>query len=424
MPDVFTREMIQPLSLLHAGAFSVRSPQYSGFAASRMAVARMGAAASEFRPFLSEPPQMSSGAAGKAGYLSLAFEHDAEQGRTVLSAMDRRVPLLAQKALYWEESQPGMACVIVIAATGCTVQGDRLALDVSAGPGSRALVTTQCAAKIHSMEHNYASQLQRFRLGEESYLEYMPDALILHRSARYLQDTLVTLPASASFVYGEILVPGRRWHHEEELFGFDIYSAGLRVMRPGAEEEERGWDPSFGFGMGNEAEEGEILFEERLVLEPDETEFRNVAVMGGFEVLGKFYKTESATVEGAGVLDITTQYVSNKSVGNVVIKSDIIGTTIVGFENHSGRVDIGAHTPLGKVLAGFGHDGKGTEGVIYKNVIATYLHGPLLPKNPVLADYILAKAIEKRYGETELAPLDDTLEIAAHDYAVGRFASE
>jgi len=74
MPDVFTREMIQPLSLLHAGAFSVRSPQYSGFAASRMAVARMGAAASEFRPFLSEPPQMSSGAAGKAGYLSLAFE--------------------------------------------------------------------------------------------------------------------------------------------------------------------------------------------------------------------------------------------------------------------------------------------------------------------------------------------------------------
>lgn len=149
-----------------------------------------------------------------------------------------------------------------------------------------------------------------------------------------------------------------------------------------------------------------------------------LAVCGGFEVLGKFYKTESATVEGAGVLDITTQYVSNNSVGNVVIKSDIIGTTIVGFENHSGRVDIGTHTPLGKVLAGFGHDGKGTEGVIYKNVIATYLHGPLLPKNPVLADYILAKAIEKRYGETELAPLDDTLEIAAHDYAVGRFASE
>ncbi len=149
-----------------------------------------------------------------------------------------------------------------------------------------------------------------------------------------------------------------------------------------------------------------------------------LAVCGGFEVLGKLYKTESATIEGAGVLDITTQYADNKSVGNIVIKSDIIGTTIVGFENHSGSVDIGTHTPLGKVLAGVGHDGKGAEGVIYKNVIATYLHGPLLPKNPVLADYILAKAIEKRYGSAELAPLDDTLEIAAHNYAVGRFASE
>lgn len=309
MPDALTEEMIQPLSPLYAGSAPVGSYQLSGFAASRMAVARMGAKASEFRPFLSEPPQMASGATGKAGYLSLAFEHDAERGRTVLSAMDRRVPLLAQKALYWEESQPGMACVIVIAATGCTVQGDRLALDVSAGPGSRALVTTQCAAKIHSMEHNYASQLQRFRLGEESYLEYMPDALILHRSARYLQDTLVTLPASASFVYGEILVPGRRWHHEEELFGFDIYSAGLRVMRPGAEEEERGWDPSFSFGMGNEAEEGETFFEERLVLEPDETEFRNVAVMGGYEVLGSLYalvpERYAAAIKNGASSDVT-----------------------------------------------------------------------------------------------------------------------
>ncbi len=272
-----------------AGTAAVFRPleAFRGFDSSRQAVARMAADAFEFRAFLSEPPQMASGATGKAGYLRLAFEHDEERGRTVLSSLDRRVPLLAQKALYWEESQPGMACVIVIATTGCTVQGDRLALDVSAGPGSCALVTTQCASKVHSMEHNYAAQLQRFRLGEGSYLEYMPDALILHRSARYLQDTLVTLPASASFVYGEILMPGRRWHHEEELFGFDMYSAGLRVMRPGAEEEECGWDPDFGFGV--EQEEGEVLFEERLVLEPDEMEFRNVAIMGGFEVLGSLY---------------------------------------------------------------------------------------------------------------------------------------
>ncbi len=148
-----------------------------------------------------------------------------------------------------------------------------------------------------------------------------------------------------------------------------------------------------------------------------------LAVCGGFEVLGKYYKTYDSTVECAGVLDIATEYSDKKIVGNAVIKSDILGTTIVGFENHSGRVNIGGYTPLGTSLAGFGHDGKGNEGVVYKNVIATYLHGPLLPKNPLLADYILTKAVEKRYGTDNLAPLDDALENAAHDYAVGRFVA-
>jgi len=245
-------------------------PDCSSFEASRRAVAGMGAQAFELADFRDEPPQMPSGAAGKAGYLRLDFRHDAELGRTVLSDLDRRAPLLAQKALYWEESQPGMACVIVIASSGCVVQGDRLALDVHAGPGASALVTTQSASKVHSMGHSYASQLQRFSVEEEAYLEYMPDPLILHRGSRWLQDTFVTLPASSSFVYGELLVPGRRWHHEEELFGFDIYSAGLSVSRPGGREED-------------------ILFEERLVLDPGEVDFRNIGIMGAFDVLGSVY---------------------------------------------------------------------------------------------------------------------------------------
>ncbi|WP_458399793.1 urease accessory protein UreD [Mailhella sp.] len=245
-------------------------PDCSSFEASRRAVAGMGAQAFELADFRDEPPQMPSGAAGKAGYLRLDFRHDAALGRTVLSDLDRRAPLLAQKALYWEESQPGMACVIVIASSGCVVQGDRLALDVHAGPGACALVTTQSASKVHSMGHSYASQLQRFSVEEEAYLEYMPDPLILHRGSRWLQDTFVTLPASASFVYGELLVPGRRWHHEEELFGFDIYSAGLSVSRPGGREED-------------------ILFEERLVLDPGEVDFRNIGIMGAFDVLGSVY---------------------------------------------------------------------------------------------------------------------------------------
>ena len=243
-------------------------PDCSTFEASRQAVARIEQEALELAEYRDEPPQMRSGSTGKAGYLRLSFRHDPQQARTVLTDLDRRAPLLAQKALYWEESQPGMACVIVISTTGCIVQGDRLVLDVSVEDGARALVTTQCASKVHCMAHNYASQLQNFRLGEDSYLEYMPDPLILHRTARYLQDTNVLLPSSASFVFGDVLVPGRRWHHEDELFGFDLYSAGLRVSRP---------------------EGAAPLFEERLVLDPEDMNFRSIGIMGGYDVLGSLY---------------------------------------------------------------------------------------------------------------------------------------
>ena len=69
---------------------------------------------------------------------------------------------------------------------------------------------------------------------------------------------------------------------------------------------------------------------------------------------------------------------------------------IVGFENHGGRTTIGNNKPLGKVLSGYGNDGQsGEEGVVYKNVIGTYLHGPLLPKNPQLADLLISRALEK-----------------------------
>ncbi len=251
------------------------APDCSSFQAARRALDALERSASELDPYRDEPPQMKSGAVGKVGYLRLDFRRDDESGRTVLADLDRRTPLLAQKALYWEESQPDMACVITITATGCVVQGDRMALDIHARPHAHALVTTQCATKVHVMDHNHASQLQRFYLGEGSWLEYVPDPLILHRHARYVQDTWVTLPESACFLYGEMLVPGRRWHHEEELFGFDLYSAGFHVCR------EDG---------------GEPLFEERLVLEPDGTNFCSAAVMDGFEIFGSMFALAPADI--------------------------------------------------------------------------------------------------------------------------------
>ena len=107
-------------------------------------------------------------------------------------------------------------------------------------------------------------------------------------------------------------------------------------------------------------------------------------------------------------------------------KSDLFDMPVVGFENHGGRTCINNCRPLGKVLYGSGNDGKtGYEGVVYKNVIGTYLHGPLLPKNPQLADWLISHALEKKYGKAvELAPLDDSEEKEANDYICHRFVKE
>ena len=149
-----------------------------------------------------------------------------------------------------------------------------------------------------------------------------------------------------------------------------------------------------------------------------------LAVCSGFEILGKYIKNSDSVTEGVGLLDIYADYDKEKIIGNVVLESEILKTTVVGFENHSGRMNIGSHTPLGKVITGKGGDGKGFEGVVYKNVVATYLHGPLLPKNPALADFLIKAAIERKYADYTLQPLDDTVERAAHDYIIGRFVNK
>ncbi len=147
-----------------------------------------------------------------------------------------------------------------------------------------------------------------------------------------------------------------------------------------------------------------------------------IAVCGGYQLMGKYYKMADETLEGLGILDIYTEQGEKRLIGNIVLNSDITGNEIVGFENHGGRTYIGNHTPLGTVESGYGNDdNSGCEGVVYRNVVATYLHGPLLPKNPKLCDYILTNALKKQNPEFEgLAPLDDEIENMANQYMVNR----
>ncbi|MBR2591267.1 MAG: glutamine amidotransferase [Clostridia bacterium] len=143
-----------------------------------------------------------------------------------------------------------------------------------------------------------------------------------------------------------------------------------------------------------------------------------VAVCGGYQLLGKYYALPDEKIEGLDILDIYTEHGNPRLIGNIILQNEEIRQPIVGFENHGGRTYIGSHTPLGKVVKGFGNTGKtGAEGVRYKNVYATYLHGPLLPKNPQLCDAILSGALQKKYPDfTALSALDDSMENQANEY--------
>ncbi|MFM8592814.1 MAG: type 1 glutamine amidotransferase, partial [Chloroflexota bacterium] len=121
-----------------------------------------------------------------------------------------------------------------------------------------------------------------------------------------------------------------------------------------------------------------------------------------------------------GLVDLVTVAGPERFIGNVVVESEF--GTLVGFENHSGLTTIGPGVePLGRVKVGHGNNSRdGLEGVRYRNAIGCYLHGSLLPKNPVLADWLITKALERRYGPVVLAPLDDALEQSAHAAATAR----
>jgi urease accessory protein len=222
-------------------------------------------ALAEFAPYRDEPPQMRSGAVGKSGRLHLGFERRGE--RTVLADLESRTPYLAQRVLHCDDALPDMAWLFTITTSGCVLQGDRLALDVTLGPGARAHVTTQSATKIHSMDANFALQTQNFTLGEGAYLEFLPDPLIPHRQARFASDTRITIDPSASMLCSEIVQPGRRHHHPDECFGVTLLSLATTAVRPG----------------------GAPLFSEKLLIEPLRNPMRQAGVMDGFDVFGNVF---------------------------------------------------------------------------------------------------------------------------------------
>jgi CobQ-like glutamine amidotransferase family enzyme len=155
-----------------------------------------------------------------------------------------------------------------------------------------------------------------------------------------------------------------------------------------------------------------------------------LAVCGGYQLLGRFYRDRSGAEQpGAGVLPLHTVAGERRMIGDVLLECELDPgsvRTLAGFENHAGRtiLDEGAE-PLGRVVSGFGNDGEsGFEGCRLDRALGTYLHGPLLPRNPWLADWLLAQALGHRTAEVpDFDPLPDELEAQAHTVSAGRARS-
>src|SRR5213078_5269093 len=156
-----------------------------------------------------------------------------------------------------------------------------------------------------------------------------------------------------------------------------------------------------------------------------------LAVCGGYQLPGRSYRDQSGDeLEGVGLFPLETVAGERRMIGDVLLECELdagVRRTLAGFENHAGRthLDDGAE-PLGRVVAGFGNDGEsGYEGCRVGRALGTYLHGPLLPRNPWLADWLLAQALAHRSGgdPSELPPLQDELEARAHDVAAARARS-
>lgn len=266
---------------------------YEQFIPSRAKAHRLGQQASELKCYQDEPPQMRSGVVGKSGYLKLRF--GVGPYRSELVEMTRRVPLLVQKALYWDETMPYLPCVTLISTAGAVVQGDRLAIDVIVEANACAHLTSQSATKIHSMDANYATQVQHIIAQENTYVEFMPGAIIPHRNARFITETTLDVHPTATLLYAEIIQSGRKYHHKAEKFGFDVFSSTLRANA---------------IGVGVQTE----LFVEKYILEPKINTLSCAGVMADFDIMGNLIVLTPSQYQQSILQRCQPKYEQNQSI--------------------------------------------------------------------------------------------------------------
>ncbi len=204
-------------------------------------------------------PRMGVGAVGKRGYLSLGFERDGD--RTILRHWERRVPLIVQRALYCDPYWREIPYVYIVSSGGPNVDGDRYEQHFTLERDAFAHITTGAATKIAQMWHNHSAFKQYITLDEGAYLEYLPEPIIPHRGSRFHSHTHITIAPTATMLYAEVYLCGRRWSGER--FDYDILSVGMQAERS----------------------DGRRLFCDKFIVQPHAQNPSVVGIMGEYEVL-------------------------------------------------------------------------------------------------------------------------------------------
>ena len=196
-------------------------------------------------------------------------------------------------------------------------------------------------------------------------------------------------------------------------------------------QEERNIEDYDIFFLGGGADKEQTLIYKDLlarkesILKAKESGTAFLLICGGYQLFGQYYLDQDGQkIDGLGIYDYYTESSDrdHRCIGNIVVEANINDkkVTVVGFENHGGQTKA-VSNPFGKVLVGHGNTYKGEyEGYMDAQTIATYMHGPLLPKNPAIADEVILRGLNRRYAVDQLEQLQDTLENAAHDAMLKR----
>lgn len=217
--------------------------------------------AHEMKPYLREPDQMYVGAPGKHGYLKLRFALD-PRGKSILREIDRRVPLIAQQELYFDKEMPGMPCLYILSSGGPNVDGDRYQQDIIVEKDAYGWISTGAATKLAEMKYNYSGMIQNITLEEGAYLEFMPEPVFPCRHTRFICDTTLNVHPTATVVYSEIYMSGRKYYGDGEMFVYDVLSVCSHGHRP----------------------DGSLLFREKFVIDPVKQNLRQLGIMGDYEI--------------------------------------------------------------------------------------------------------------------------------------------